>query len=204
MPLPSEDTKLEVLSDHYKDSFAHLQEFRKLRGQLLLLILVVVTLLLFQIFSPKDAGNAFGQFISKKLELQSSIDISFIGSVIWFSLLALLVRYFQTNVHIERQYEYIHNLEKQLSRIYEDKAFTREGKFYLNNYPLFSNWAYILYTGVFPVMLIIIVVVKAGFEIAAATRVSPLIIFNIIVALCTLISIVLYLVTIHWKKMQKR
>ena len=63
MPTTSEDTKLELLNDHYKDTFAHLQEFRKLREQLFLLILVAITLMLFQVFSPKEAGDAIGHAV---------------------------------------------------------------------------------------------------------------------------------------------
>lgn len=196
----SEDTKLDVLNDHYKDTFAYLQEFRKHREQLLLLVLVVATVMLFQVFSPQDAEDAIGQFITKGLDLQNPVDISFVGSAIWFAWLCLVVRYFQTAVHIERQYDYIHSLEKQLSQLYDGKAFTREGKFYLAKYPLFSNWAHILYTVVFPIVLGIVVIGRIAKEIHLATYVSGLLVFNMIISLCILVSIVLYMIMVHFKK----
>jgi hypothetical protein len=200
MPALSEDTKLDVLNDHYKDTFAYLQEFRKRREQLLLLILVVATIMLFQIFSPKDAEDAIGQFIAKGLDLQGPVDISFVGSVLWFSWLCLVIRYFQTAVHIERQYDYIHDLEKQLSQLYDGKAFTREGQFYLARYPLFSNWAHILYTIVFPVVLAIVVIGRVVNEILLATHLSLLLVFNVVISLCILVSVVLYVMMVHFKK----
>jgi uncharacterized integral membrane protein len=131
MPLPSRDTRLEVLNDHYKDSFSHLQEDKRLRDQLFILVIVFLMLMLFQIYAPKESGEAISEFISRKLELKNPIDISFLGSLIWFGLLGLLIRYFQIGVLLERQYKYIHALEDQLSKIYSGKAFTREGKSYL-------------------------------------------------------------------------
>lgn len=137
--MPTEDTKFQILSDHYIDSFSYLQKILKQRDRFFFLILIVVTLMLFQIYSPTDSGKALSQFVTNELELEDSIDISFIGSIIWFLLLSFVVRYFQTVVNIERQYKYIHQLEDQLSPFYNNDAFTREGKSYSSNYPLFLN-----------------------------------------------------------------
>jgi len=200
MPALTYDKKIELLNDHYKDTFAQLKEYLKLRDRLFLLILVTITLLLFQIYSPDEAGVTIGAFLSKKLEIQNTISIAFIGSVIWFALLALVIRYFQTIIFIERQYAYIHNLEDQLSKHYQDKAFTREGKSYLKNYPLFSDWAYILYTMVFPSLLILIVLGKMINEFYFSKGISLLLIFDTIIALCILISTVLYMRMVHFQK----
>jgi hypothetical protein len=153
MSEPNEDTKLETLNDHYKDTFAYIQEYRKQRDRQFFLILATITLMLFQVFSPKDAGDTIAEFVSKQLNLSRPIDFSFVSSVIWFILLGLVVRYFQIVVHIERQYDYIHKLEDQLSIVFRNGAFTREGKAYLNNYPMFSRWTAALYTAVFPGVL---------------------------------------------------
>lgn len=191
----SHDKKIELLNDHYKDTFAQLTEYRKLRDRLFALILFTITLLLFQIYSPDEAGVTIGEFITKNLEIESTINISFIGSVIWFILLGFVIRYFQTAILIERQYYYIHNLEEQLSKHYQKKAFTREGKSYLTNYPLFSSWAHILYTFVFPILLIAVVLGKIVNEIYFSKGISLLLIFNSVIALCILVSTALYIRT---------
>lgn len=200
MPAPMEDTKLQILHDHYKDTFAHLQNHLKTRDRLFFFILVVVTLLLFQVFSPQEAGDAISQFVSQRLELKEPIDISIIGSVIWFSLLAIALRYFQTVVHIERQYAYIHGLEEQLSPNFDNKAFTREGKSYLSDYPLFSSWAHTLYTIVFPILLLVIVGVKIFSEWASSEHLSSTLVFNSAIALFILVSTGLYLLLVHFGK----
>lgn len=195
-----EDSKLQLLYDHYKDTFFHIRECLKLRDRLFFFILIMVTLMLFQVYSPVESGEAVSQFITKKLELKSPIDITFIGSIIWFGLLSLVVRYFQTVVQIERQYKYIHQIEEQLSTHYENRAFTREGKAYLKDYPLFSSWAWILYTIVFPALLLVLVIIKIIGEICRAGSISLLLSVNVAIALLIVLSTLFYLLLVHFKK----
>lgn len=192
--------KLQILHEHYKDTFLYIQQNIKLRDKLLLLILGVITLMLFQIYSPVQSGEAVSLFITKHLELKSLIAIEFLGSLIWFVLLSLVVRYFQTVVHIERQYSYIHCIEDLISPCYENKAFNREGKAYLTNYPLFSTWTWILYTMIFPILLLIVLVVKIIGEIHAVKGFSWLLNINIVIFLSVVVSTFLYLLLIHFKK----
>ena len=198
--LKVEEFKMQLLHDHYKDTFFFIQEYLKLRDRLFLFILIVVTFMLFQLYSPASAGEAVSHFITSKLELKSPIDITFIGSIIWFGLLSLVVRYFQTVVHIERQYKYIHQIEEQLSAEYANKVFTREGKSYLNDYPLFSSWAWILYTIVFPALLIVLVIAKIVGEIYQTGSISLLLSVNVAIALFIVLSTLFYLLLVHFKK----
>lgn len=149
--------KLELLNDHYKDSFCDVEEYQKKRDWFFLYIIAIMTILLFQINSPKEAQDIISEFIKKKLELdKQNIDLSFIGSLIWFALLGTSLKYFQTQVLIERMYKYVHNLEDLLSSEYDGKAFSREGKSYLQNYPLYSSFVTRIYTVVFPLLIILI------------------------------------------------
>jgi hypothetical protein len=198
--MTSEDIKFEILHDHYKDTFVRIQDFLKLRDRFFFLILILVTLMLFQIYSPTESGETISEFVAKQLELKNPIDISFLGSILWFGLLGLVIRYFQTVVHLEKLYEYIHKLEEQISPNYDNKAFTREGKFYLNDYPLFSTWTSILYTIIFPVLLLIVVFSKIIGELSHSEHVSFILLFNIGVFLCILISTIFYLLLVHFRK----
>lgn len=196
----TEDTKFQVLNDHYKDSFTHLKTYIQRRDRLFLWILIVITIMLFQIASPKESGEAISQFVVKLLELNEPIDISFIGSIIWFSLLSLVVRYFQMVVLIERQYKYIHMLEEQISSNYDKGVFTREGKSYLSDYPLFSKWASALYKNLFPILLLLVVFIKITNELSPPRDASLTLIINIAIFLGVLISTFSYLLMIHFGK----
>lgn len=195
-----EQEKLLLLHEHYKETFNNIQGYLKLRDRLFAYVLLIVTLMLFQMYSPSGSTGAISELLTKKLELKTLIDISFLSSIIWFALLSLVVRYYQTVVYIERQYNYIHTIEDQLSPEYDRKAFTREGDSYLKNYPLFSSWTWILYTIVFPTLLSVIVVVKTIGEIRQTEGINVLLSINTIIAFCILLSSLFYVSLVHFKK----
>lgn len=195
-----DENLLSLLHDHYKETFAHIQDYLKLRNRLFAYILVVVTLMLFQMYSPSGSERAISELLTEKLKLKTPIDISFLASIIWFALLSLVVRYYQTVVHIERQYDYIHKLEDQISPEYNGKAFTREGRSYLKEYPLFSSWTWTLYTIVFPSLLSIVVIIKIIGEIRQAVGVNVLLSVNVIIALAIFLSSLFYVLLVHFKK----
>ncbi len=169
-----------------------------IRDRLLPYILITLTVLLSQLFSPEETGRNLSQFITDKLDLAIPIDVAFIGSVIWFGLLALSIRYFQTVICIEGQYTYIHKMEEELSKYYPNTiCFTREGKDYLKNYPLFSKWSHFLYRFLFPVLLIIVVVVKIIGEWLQVRNFYSIPIIDSIIALAMVLSTYFYMKTIH-------
>ena len=195
----SEDVKFEVLNDHYKDTFLNIKDSIKLRDRFFFCVLVTITPMLYQIYSPQNAGDAISDLVAQILKLQNSIDLSFISSLLWFTLLGIVVRYFQMVVYIERQYDYIHRLEAQLNEYFNDTtSFTREGKFYLDSYPEFSNWVWFLYTIVFPIMLVIFIMIK----VINDWNIFPLAttIINSLIAIAIIISIALYICMVHFKK----
>jgi hypothetical protein len=196
----SMDKKHEILNDHYKDTFFQLREHLKLRDALFLGVLIIAALLFYQLYLPKEAGDAISKVVSTKLKLENTINVNFIGSVIWFALLGLTIRYFQTVVYIERLYSYIHKIEDQLCLCYDSKAFTRESKSYLENYPMFSTWTWALYTIVFPILLIIVASIKILFEVLSSSDAFTLLVFDLFIWGCIVISILLYLSVVHFKK----
>ena len=200
MSMPSEDIKLEMLNDHYKDSFAYLQSYIKIRDKLFILILITITVMLYQIYTPVS-NDVLESFIANQMDIdKSSVDISFVSSVIWFALLALSLRYFQTIIHIERQYKYVHCLETSLNNFYPDEEFTREGRSYLDYYPLFSKWAWILYTKVFPILLIFIVLLKIIDEINFVVVNQASQVFNILISISIITTTLLYIYCYHRKR----
>ncbi len=192
--------KLQLLCDHYKDTFSQLREYIKQRDRLFIIILILITVMLFQTYSPKQSGEMMSQIVAQKLGLANPFDMPFLLSIIWFSLFAAVVRYFQTVVQIERQYDYIHNMEEEISSNYGNKIFTREGKSYLEKYLLFSEWASIIYTIIFPLLLIVVLVIKIYNEIPDVKNISLLPGVNLIIFFCIFASTVLYLLSVHFHR----
>jgi len=194
------ETKLQILAEHYKNTFDILQDSLRKRDRLFLGVLCILIVMLFQIYTPQEASNLIVQFISDKLNIKTQINLLFIQSLIWFSLLAVTLKYFQVVITIERQYSYIHGLEKQLSNEYGQGAFTREGIAYLKDYPIFLNWASFLYTLFFPTLLLIISVAKIFSECRTVGFKTILTWFNMTIFLFIVISVVLYLIVLYRKK----
>lgn len=192
--------KLQILSEHYSHTFDFLQSHLKRRDKLFVWALLVMAIMLFHIYIPSEVSNLVEQLIEKKLEVKTQINFIYIQSVIWFILLAIVIKYFQSVIFIERQYGYLHSLEELLSSEYEQSAFTREGKSYLSNYPAFLNWASFLYTILFPAMLAVISISKIVSEYRQYGLDEPLIWFNILICIFIIISLGLYLYGIHFKQ----
>lgn len=196
----SEDARVEVLHAHYVDTFGHIRNALSQRDRLFAYIVVAVTVMLLQVVAPEDTDAALGRMISEKLGLSGTLSLSVLGTVIWFALLGLVIRYFQSVIYIERQYVYIHSLEELLAANYGGSAFTREGKSYLSDYPLFSKWTWALYTIVFPSLLVVVLALKLVTEFCRASQHGWLFAFDALTFGAIGVSVALYLVSLHRRK----
>lgn len=159
-------SKLEILNDHYKDTFSHQLGYLKRRNRFSLYLFLVLVVMFLEVMSPSGTETIFSKLISKYLGNDISLETSFVRCLTWFFLFALVVQYFQTVVLVERQYAYLHKLEKELTPFFSSKIpFTREGESYLKNYPRLSNWSNFLYIWVFPIILLLSTGVKIWDEL---------------------------------------
>ncbi len=198
----SDDIKFQALHEHYRDTFSNIKGSIVLRDKLTLLVFLVLGILVLYTFWPADTLTTFSQITMREFGIAVPIGAEFLGSIIWLALLFTIIRYAQTVVYIERQYVYIHRIEKELSEHYDKGiSFTREGESYLKKYPKFSNWVWALYMIVFPFVLAIIVLAKIVSELVISfPRFSLLAVLNTAIATCVLISIILYVLFMHRQK----
>ena len=191
----SDDKKLEILNDHYKDTFSHILNYLKRRDRLFFYLLVVLTIMFLQVVDPDESENILSGWVKKNIGEGIVINISFIDGVIWFVLLSLVLKYCQTTVLIERQYAYLHKLEGELSFFSQSGiAFTREGKSYLKSYPKLSDWAHWLYTWGFPALLLVFVTLKLAIEFPGKNQISVAWGFSLIFCLMIWVTAILYLI----------
>lgn len=194
------ETKINIIHEHYKETFSVISETIKRRDRLMIFVVVILGFFAFQSVSPILSNQIVTELLSFKFGLNLKVDLSIIRNVIWSFLLIFSIRYFQVAVFIERQYTYIHQLEDKLNKEMGDELITREGKSYLHEYPWFSNWIYYLYTLVFPLLLLVVSgygLVKGFDEMCS---VSSNEIFDFLIYLLLVISTILYLGVIHIKR----
>ena len=198
-----EKDKLSLLAEHHKNTFDFQKENLQKRDRLFLFSLICIGVMLSIIYTPDEAFNLLSQFFKSKFSLKSELNFSFIQSIIWFSLLAFVIKYFQIVIFIERQYSYLHKIEDLISPEFDNKSFNREGKAYLNDYPKFLNWASFLYTIFFPIILLVVSTTKIITEFKFLGNKNPLFYFDLAVFAFMIVSISLYQYEMHIKNKRK-
>jgi len=187
-----------VLYDHYKDTCNGITDLVKKRDYIMVYIVVAITIFSFQILSPTLSNQMINDIAGFKFGLKFDLNLKIIGSITWLVLLLFVIRYFQIAVFIERRYKYMHQLEDNLNKYIGRDIIVREGKHYLNKYPWFLTWLWLLYTLMFPLLLYILIYCKITNEwntsyshIGASLLIDTLFFFVITV------SIILYLIMLH-------
>ena len=156
-----DEAKFNNLCAHYKDTYEiHLSSIKQ-RDTLFYALLVILALFSLQVTSTELVNSALSGFINKQLDISIDKNSNLLGTLLWLLLFGFSSRYYQTVIQIERQYDYIHHLEELISKRYPNtRAFTREGKSYLDEYPIFSNWIWLLYTLAFPLIILTCIVIR--------------------------------------------
>ncbi len=191
-----EADRLKILYDHYKETYSLITVQNKLRDKLFVYLLVALTFMFLQIDTVGKVTDIGTKLTEKFLGVSLSLSPEFITGMLWFIILSLVIKYAQTLVYIEKQYDYIHTLEASIDReVGNSKVFSREGHSYLNNYPKFSTWVWLIYTVFFPIMLLLILGYKIFTEFISGF--STTFVIDSVLCLMIFISMFLYLILIH-------
>lgn len=189
--------KIELLYDHYKETFAIIKGSLSQRNRFFVLVFLVVTLQFLFATSAESISFLIITVIQEKYKIDISDQMSIIQSLLWLVLLYLTMRYYQVNVYVERQYNYIHSLEQDI----ENKAqvkFDREGGDYLSNYPKMNSFMDILYKWIFPIIYCFIICYKIIGEFLIS-KIGFLMLLDIVLFLACFILTILYLIFLHVK-----
>jgi hypothetical protein len=200
-----ENTKLSALADHYNQSFEQQKESVAKRDRLFLYLLLLVLLLLVYMLNPtliSDWANDFieNQVTPNQVSQSELFNMSFIGLVLWFGLLSLVHTYFQTVLHVQRQYSYIYDMEKELNVYYQGTAFTREGDYYRKYKLKFSSLTKVIYWNIFPAFLLLIIISWQVFLFSTTAVPFAYKIIESLISLVILISTYFYLLALYKKK----
>ncbi len=131
---------IEVLYDHYKDTFEQQKRYLAKRDHLTVLLLILVILLIGLIFDPNYISSKLNAVIKAQVD-NLVFDFEFIntGLIIaffWFSL-----QYYMVVLQIERMYKYLDQCEASLCAGYTEFKINREGAYYLKSYPWMKTLA---------------------------------------------------------------
>ncbi len=155
--------KLELIYDHYKETFSLLMDKIKQRDRMFVLTFILSIINLLLAVNPDTYGGLFIYIINKKYSIDLMNYFMVIQTFLWIVLIYVTMRYSQAVVYIERTYKYIHIVEKKISKI-AHTSFNRESKNYLNNYPIISNIINLIYKYIFSSFAIITSIIKIKTE----------------------------------------
>jgi hypothetical protein len=150
------DKQLDILHDHYKETFARLREAEGLRDKLFLWVIALFALLCVEIGYPAAIGGSLGSLnvAGGEFHLQA-LPLPALLNVTWVLILTISLRYCQISVLVIRQYPYLHLLEETMSpHLGGGDLYQREGKVYLRGYPLLLDVAWFAYHVLFPIIVI--------------------------------------------------
>jgi hypothetical protein len=149
------DKQLEILHDHYKETFARMLVAEASRDRLFLWVIALFALLSLEIGYPAAVGGALGKLsiAGGELNLQA-LPLPALLNATWVLTLTIGLRYCQASIFVGRQYPYLHTLEDAISpMVGGGDLYRREGKVYLREYPLLLEVAWIAYGILFPLII---------------------------------------------------
>ena len=181
---------IDLLYDHYKDSFNLIRKSQAERNRFFIILCILIALLFLFAVDPISTEHTITTSLKEYLKINLNFNNMIIQSLIWIVLLFFEIRYYQTNIYIERQYKYIHSLERRISSL-TNISFDRESNNYLGSYPCILNLIDFLYKVVFPILLIVVVIAKIFSEITCIVNTLNFF-FNFIISIFIIILTVTY------------
>jgi hypothetical protein len=100
------EKKIEILYDHYKDTFENQKSYLQKRNYYTWICLGLIATLSFQMANPDESSVISTELIKKNIG-DIKIDFSYINNVLTFTLLWVVIMYYQINFLIEKMYKYI-------------------------------------------------------------------------------------------------
>ena len=141
-----------ILLQHYRDTFFHIREKEKQRDRLFIIVIVLLGLVTFQESYPDKAYLLPANLSLLGIKIPIHLFPTFVLlSATWTFLSVLLMRYYRTTIHIDKQYDYLHPLERKLSDILDCVEVLRESTGYITKrWSIFRRYSWRFYTIVFP------------------------------------------------------
>ena len=194
-----QEVHLEVLADHFDKTFELLRMDVGKRDRLFLYMLILAFVLLLYMSAPDAVGEWTNMMVANQSGSPNSgktiqlINVSFIGTILWFGFLGLSHTYFQTVLHVERQYSYIYQLEKLLSKHFDEKAFVREGRHYRDSRRKFSSWTKFIFWMLSPLLMFLFLISWQVFLFTNPQTEFLYLATNSLISISIIISMVLFL-----------
>lgn len=191
--------KIDTIYDHYKETFQISRDMQQKRGKLFVALCLFELLNVVVLIFPNEFVKVVSEMINSQYQTTVSLNIAILQSAVWITITYLMVRYYQTNIYVERQYKYIALLEEKISTEINDDCFNRESTNYLTKYPKVLDLISTFYTWIIPVLIIVANTIKIIFEWIYRINIWGTLFDTFCFVFCVVLSC-LYLALMHPKK----
>ncbi|WP_218972943.1 hypothetical protein, partial [Aeromonas veronii] len=152
------DEKLSVLANHYQTSVQNLKDDIKTRDWYFSLVLFIFVCILTRIVDLSTFTIIFDKATTLHTsKLEKNV---YLRCAIWSSCFYFFMRYAQKHITIERSYNYIKILEKELSSHFDNKVFTLESLFYKHDRFLTKKINTITFKKIIPFLMLLILALQ--------------------------------------------
>lgn len=151
--------QLDLIYDHYKETFAIISEQIKQRNKKFVFTFIIAFTLLLFTFKPNEYSNLIFGYVYEQYSIDLTDQFIVIQTFLWIALLYETLRYSQAMIYIEREYKYIASIESKISEK-SGVSFNREGDNYSNDYPLISKYINLIYKYLFPSFSVAVATLK--------------------------------------------
>jgi hypothetical protein len=185
---------LSITHDHYRETFSLIREREKDRDRSFLWLIGLFALIVLEVYYPASVGGTLGGFHFLGTDIDPShLPLPMLLDASWVLVLAVTLNYCRAAINIDRQYPYLHRLEDKLSeQIADPDVFRREGRVYLDRYPLILNWSWFAYVVVFPLIVGLVSVLLVVRETSGLNYSIPHKAFDTAVAAMVVVSFAVY------------
>lgn len=188
--------KIDILYDHYKETVKLSLDMQKRRGNLFVTFCIFELLNFTMLLFPNEIVTCLSAYIKTQYKVGFSFNVAIIQSALWTVITYVMIRYYQTNIYIERQYGYISTLEDKIAKIINEPCFKRESDNYLDKYPMVLNLISSFYTWVIPILIIMVNGLKVIIEWKNQIN-SFGVLFDTLCCIFNAILTIMYLLMIH-------
>lgn len=186
---------LDVLYDHYKETFSLSKEAQARRNRSFIVLCVLEAFSFFLLVRPEKAFELIIDGINKELDATLQLSDTIIQTLLWLLIAYAMIRYIQDMLYIERQYIYLDKLEKEISHsIY---VFKREGDNYQRYYPMVLNFIDLFYKMLMPVFFTIVNIIRIHKEWILLNKVSIALLCDTVLFVAIFIITWFYFFEIH-------
>ena len=191
--------KLSLYYDHYKETCLLSKEAQLRRNRNYIVLCLLEALSFLFLIKPKSTLKVLSEVANVQFNTILILGNNVLQTLLWILITYVMIRYCQDTLYIERQYIYIDEIEKEISKLMEKSPYNREGDGYLKDYPIVLNFIDLFYKMFSPILFLIINIIRIISEWKSIKVFTLTFICDMIIFISILIVIWFYFFEIHSK-----